>query len=141
MSRATLHLRPWRPGDLDAFDPRPDMAAEGAAARWDWSKGPPGPTWSLIRFPDQVIGIGGGLSQGRRLVPGVDDHGAEGFPRGDWAHAILCAATVIRHLEKVHGAEAADRAGAARISRRGERTMEKLGFSRWSEGRAASTAI
>jgi hypothetical protein len=126
-----VHLRPWQPGDERAFVPRPDMAAEGAALAWDWSNGPPGPTWSLIRWPAQVIGVGGGRPAAE---PGVYQVWAclEAFPRGDWALAILCASAVIRQLERAHGARRLTvlvRKGVAPF----ERTMERLGFTRTTE--------
>lgn len=63
--RYALSLRTYQRGDEAAFVPRADFAEEQAAIGWDWSKGPPGPTWTLVR-PNasllegyEVLGIGG----------------------------------------------------------------------------------
>ena len=105
MARASLFLASWRAGDEDAFTPRPDAAAERAATGWDWSRGPPGPTWTLMRYPREVLGVGGGVMMAGGCMQAWSCL-AE-LPRGDWAMAIDCAALV-----------RADFAGAARVIRR-----------------------
>lgn len=58
-----LLLRHYRHGDEDAFTPRADFAAERRAVNWDWRSGPPGPTWTLLRWTSlddfEVMGVGG----------------------------------------------------------------------------------
>lgn len=132
MGRRPIHLRPWRAGDETAFVPRPDMAAEGGAARFDWSKGPPGPTWSLVRWPEQVIGIAGGVPVASE--PGVFQVWAclADFPRGDWGLAILCAATAIKHLESSHGAKRLT-VLVKKDFHPARATMDRLGFKRTTE--------
>lgn len=99
--RAKIHMRPYRPGDEDAFHPRADFGEEREANGWDWSKGPPGATWTIMRGAE-VIGIGGGvdLGDGRwqvwaQLAP---------VARRDWPALIHHAGIVLTHLELCRGA-------------------------------------
>jgi hypothetical protein len=123
-------VRPYQRGDERRFTPRPDMREEMRRVGWDWTAGAPGPTWTLVRYHDQVLGLGGGFPQGLGAYQ-VWSALTE-LPRGDWAPAILCAAAVVRHLEQSHGARR-----LTVLVRKGfhqaERTMERLGFSRSTE--------
>lgn len=97
----TLSLRAYRRGDERAFTPRDDMQIEGEAVAWQWTmRGPPGPTWTLIRAETgKVVGVGGGVEQLRRgdwdmwcvLAP---------LSRRDWPSALACALEVMRTLER-----------------------------------------
>ncbi len=95
MGRIVLRLRPWRAGDEEAFEPRADMAQEARVNAWPWSKGPPGPTWTLMQG-DQVLGMGGAVQgeDGAWLAwATVADLG----PRF-WPEAVRLAGVVIDHM-------------------------------------------
>lgn len=127
MSRRAIFLRPWRPGDERAFAPRADLAEEFAKVDWDWDW-PPGPTWTVMRFPNQVIGVGGGVRVRRSATYQVWCVLAP-VPRGDWPLLMRCARAAFDHLERSHGARTLtayvrdDFAGAAA-------TLDRLGFTR-----------
>lgn len=127
MSR--FFVRPYEAGDEAAFTPRADMAAEQAALGWDWTRGPPGPTWTLARAPSgEVAGIGGGVRIARdrrfaRVWALIAD-----LPRRDWPDAVRCAGLVLGFLEAAGASTFTvlvreDLGGAARV-------MEHLGFTR-----------
>jgi RimJ/RimL family protein N-acetyltransferase len=56
----TLRLRPYSPGDLEAFEPRPEFREDMAASDWDWEASlPPGRVWTLARRNGEILGVGG----------------------------------------------------------------------------------
>lgn len=132
MTRAAIHLRPFQPGDEAKFELRLDFAREMRRLNWDWRK-PPAPTWTLVRFPDQVIGFGGFVAQG------LGHFQAFCFlahvPRGDWPKLIDCARVAIDDLRRGHDAIVATalvREGFAG----GAAVLERLGFLRSAEATA-----
>lgn len=130
MARRPIHLRPFQPGDHLVFALRPDMAQEFARLDWPWAKRLPGPTWTLVRYPGEVIGFGGGHLVG----PGAFQVYCflADLPRGDWTMAIACARTALGRLEREHGGRtftALLRVGHVA----GERTLARLGFTRSAE--------
>lgn len=67
MTPRLAYLSPWQSGDETAFEPRPDMAAERAFVGWDWTEGPPGPTWAVIAWTRQGwqrVGVAGFVRAG-----------------------------------------------------------------------------
>lgn len=55
-----LRLRPYADGDLERFEPTPLFVEDVGAGDWDWSNGPPpGRTWTLCRWDEQVLGVAG----------------------------------------------------------------------------------
>lgn len=130
VARAPLHLRPWGPEDIGAFAMRPDMAEDFARVAWVWSKGAPGPTWTLVRFPDEVLGFGGGYPN----APGAFQAWCflAKLPRGDWPMALRCARVALNKLQDEHAGwriTALVRLGFEP----GARTLERLGFTRSTE--------
>ncbi|MGH6958594.1 MAG: hypothetical protein ACREEW_18160 [Caulobacteraceae bacterium] len=130
MVRATIYARPYRPGDAERFAARADMASEKAAVDWDWEAGAPPGTRTLVRFPGEVIGLGGAIDAGG----GVFQAWAclAPVPRGDWPLLFGCANAVLNEAEL--------RRGARRIVAlvrtdwdAARRTLERLGFSRSAE--------
>lgn len=119
-----IRMRPWRPGDQDAFVPRADFAAERAAVDWDWADGAPGPTWTLHLWDGRVLGMGGGVAGAdgswlvwAQLAP---------FARQDTPQLLWLAMRVVEELFR-RGArriEAQCRPSAAAI-----RCLKRLGFS------------
>ena len=97
MARVKLKLRPWRAGDLLAFDPRSDFEREMRLNAWDWTKGPPGPTWTLVEC-DRVLGVGGGIAgeDGAWLAWAC----LSDLPARSWPEAVRCAGLAIDHLLK-----------------------------------------
>lgn len=95
-----LALRGYRKGDEDRFTPRPDMLIERERVNWEWGRrGPPGPTWTLIRAgTGEVVGIGGGVEHKRGhweiwcVLSPLRLH--------DWPSACACGLQVIRLLER-----------------------------------------
>ena len=122
-----LHLRPWRAGDEDAFEPRPDFVAERAMNAWNWKNGPPGPTWALLDRDQNVLGIGGGerlLGDAWRMWSQLSDLPARDFPA-----AIILAGKVMDHLKKDKGAKFFFAAALA-TSGGAIRCLVRLGFER-----------
>ena len=124
-----LHLRPWRAGDEDAFEPRPDFVAERAHNAWNWKNGPPGPTWTLLNRNQEVLGIGGGekvLDNSEavwKMWSQLCDLHARDFPA-----AIILAQKVMAHLAKDKGARRFY--SAARATSGGAiRCLQRLGFT------------
>lgn len=97
-----LRLRRYRPGDEAAFRLRPDFAAARAAVAWDWSKGPPGPTWTLERWNGEICGVGGGVDRrhGRFQVWAQ----LADLPARDWPQVLWLAARALTTLRLRHGA-------------------------------------
>jgi hypothetical protein len=127
VARRVIYLRPWRRGDERKVAMRPDMQVEFEKNHWDWAAGPPGPTWTLVRHPGELIGIGGGVAAGDGVWQAWCCL-AE-LPRGDWPLALCCARAALRHLQLRHGAvriTALVRDGFGP----GIRTLEHLGFTR-----------
>lgn len=128
MSRAAIHLRPFQIGDAAKFEPRLDFRREMQALNWDWSTGvPPGViAWTVVRFPDQVIGFGGAIES-------MNAWQAFAFlahvPRGDWPMLVDCARAGLDQLERRHGAKKITALvrenfpGACHV-------LERLGFTR-----------
>ena len=104
MLNPKLRMRPYRPGDEAAFTPREDFARERAAVDWNWALGAPGPTWTLVRWSGDVVGVGGAV---RTEEPGVWQAWAQlaELPRRDWPQAIWLAERALDYLEKHHGAK------------------------------------
>ena len=72
--RGRLHLRPFRAGDHDLFEPRADFVADRAMVGWDWEDGAPGFSWTVLDRDNRVMGIGGAVKMETRgllasLVP------------------------------------------------------------------------
>lgn len=130
MARAPLHLRPWVPEDVGAFAMRADMADDFAKVVWLWSAGAPGPTWTLVRFPGEVLGFGGGYPSRPATFQAwcfLAD-----LPRGDWPLALNCARAALNSLEAEHGARRIT--ALVRLGfEPGERTLRRLRFTRSAE--------
>lgn len=125
----TLRLRPWKPGDEDAFEVSADVAAERAMVAWDWSKGPPGPTWTLVRWSGEVAGVGGFHETAR------DARGATfqawcwlaDLPRRDWPKTMWLAGRAIDHAARHHGARRLEATASARMPG-AALCLQRLGF-------------
>lgn len=121
-----LHLRPYRPGDADAFVPRDDFAADRRATGWDWDKGPPpGRTWTVVRGRE-VVGIGGGYAHadGRWEAWALLSE----LRRCDWPRAVQLAGGALRYLEGAMHVRCIE--AWARCANPGaRRLLERLGFA------------
>ncbi len=122
---ARIYCAPWLPGDETAFTPAPLRAEERAAVAWDWSRGPPGPTWTLLRQSGEVVGVAGLHDRGEGVFEAWSSLG-EVRPM-EWPRLLWLAA---RRLEGawLHGAHtvlAACRAGEGGA----QRCLEILGFA------------
>lgn len=131
-----LRLRPWLPGDQDAFEMRPDFARESEISAWDWSKGAPGPTWTLERWNGEVMGVGGGIERDGLFVGWAR---LAQLANRDWPRALWCASKVLAFLargpgpDRVVATASQDVAGAARC-------LERLGFE-WRDSVAVGGVI
>ncbi len=119
-------MRPWRAGDEAAFEPSAAFAAErdGGFGAWDWSRGAPGPTWTILRGED-VIGVGGVCTFGR----GAWDAWCclADVSRRDWPTLIKLASRVLSYAVEQLGARTIE-ATARSNDARAERCLERLGF-------------
>lgn len=100
----TLRLRRWRPGDEDAFTPRADFAEQRAAVGWDWTQGAPGPTWTVLRWNGDVVGVGGFIQQG--LTEFAAWAWLAEVQRRDWPQLIWLAQRALTDVRTHHGARA-----------------------------------
>ena len=121
-----LRLRPYQAGDEDAFELRGDFAEERAATAWDWSKGPPGPTWTLTRWDEAVLGVAGAVDHGDdvwRVWAQLAD-----LPKRDWSQALWLAGRVLTYLETQRGATVIE-AEARAANPAAIASLRRLGFS------------
>lgn len=132
-----LRLRPYQPGDEDAFEPRADFAADRAATAWNWAKGAPGPTWTLLHGR-QVLGIGGAV-QGENHAWQAWAQLAE-LERRDWPQAVRLAGVVLTHLTDSLGAHWIW-AEARQANAGAGRALEHLGFEPFDIERRASLGV
>lgn len=123
--RERLTLRSYMPGDEDRFELRADFAQDRLATGWDWTRGAPGSTWTLMRGAD-VLGVGG-------YVRTCDGHieawaqTADMSPR-EWLQAAELARIGL-DLMLVPGGAATRIYAAARCDRPGAvRLLQRLGF-------------
>lgn len=126
MDRRELALRPWEPGDQDAFVLRADFAADRAMVDWDWSRGAPGLTWSVVRGRREVIGVGGVIAH--QASPWEAWAWLAEMPRRDWPTLLRMARGVLHRVEVVWGARIIE-AGAHADNPAAIRCLRKLGFS------------
>ncbi len=125
--RAKLRLRPYRAGDIDAFTPRVDMAAEKDAVGWAWADGPPpGRTWTLERWNGEVVGVGG-LYDWSGGVMDAWSVLAE-MPARDLAQALWLASRALTFAEQRDGATLL-RASCRTIHAGALRCLKRLGFA------------
>lgn len=118
-------MRPYRPGDEDAFNLRADFAEERAATAWDWSRGAPGPTWTIYRWSGEIVGIGGAVDQGDGLWQAWAQ--LADAPRRDWPQLLWLASRVLGYVETHHGAAAIE--AMARTSNPAAIScLQRLGF-------------
>lgn len=118
---AEIYLAKYLPGDEAAFIPRPDMAEDMAANGWDWSQGAPGPTWTLMRWDGEFLGIGGFVK--------LSDNGWEAWSvlsslrLRDWPRVLELAKMRLEALgsSTVLACCRSDSAGAMRV-------LDRLGF-------------
>lgn len=122
--RPALRMRRWCAGDEDAFTPRADFAQDQVENGWDWSKGAPGPTWTILRWTGEVVGIGGVIEQRTawHAWAQLADVG-----RRDWPQLVWLASRVLAFMESQH--QVAAFTADARVAQRGSaRLLRKLGF-------------
>lgn len=125
MVRPKLRLRPWKAGDETAFTPRQDFAQEQAMNAWDWAKGPPGPTWTIVAWDGSVTGIGGAVD----CLDGAWSLWTQLSisPRGYWPHLLWLAARAIEEMKIKHRAQRF--MAMARCGNHGAaRCLARLGF-------------
>lgn len=122
--RATIRMRPYKPGDEAAFVPRADFAQDRAASAWDWSAGAPGPTWTLHLWSGQVLGVGGAVRQGDRWLGWAQL--AEIHPR-DWPQLLWLARRVLELMRIRHGPVTIE--ALARPSMPAIACLRRLGFA------------
>jgi hypothetical protein len=130
VAKPGLKLRPYKPGDADAFTLRGDFEQDRRAMAWDWDAGPPpGRTWALLRGA-AVVGLGGGFDHGQGRWEAwayLSD-----LPRRDWPRVVHLAARVLELMTAELGARTieatarADSDGAARV-------LGRLGFTATGE--------
>lgn len=122
---ASLWMRPYETGDERRFQPRADMAEDLAAAAWDWTQGPPGQTWTLIRADGTVLGLGGFVDRGQDVFEAWSVLGA--LRARDVFQALWLAARRIEGARIVLGARRIV-AGARAADLGACRGLERLGF-------------
>ncbi|HUO22695.1 MAG TPA: hypothetical protein VMU59_09295 [Caulobacteraceae bacterium] len=125
MARASLSIRPWRPGDQTALSLRADFARERAARDWDWRAGPPGPTWTICRPDGAVVAIGGGVAAPDDVWQVWAWFGPVSLR--DWPFLLAAATHVMDQLDALEPGyviEATARYGFSAAVR----TLAKLGF-------------
>lgn len=106
---------------------RPESQRESVAADWDWSNGPPGPTWTVFRCGEslgEICGVAGGydLGDGDMLAwAWIAD-----LATREWPAALDLAETVIEFL-RIGGARRV--LAHARVGMPGAvECLQRLGF-------------
>lgn len=129
MAKPKLRLRPWKPGDQDAFVPRGDFAQDRQHVNWDWTQGPPGPTWAIVRWDETVVGVAGFVvHEGPVQVESLDAWAwLADLPRRDWPQLLWLANNTITHMARTTGARMVY-ASARKALVGAARCLERLGF-------------
>lgn len=120
-------MRPYRPGDEDAFTPRADFARDRATNGWDWTAGPPGPTWAICRWTGEVVGLGGAIEHPGETGRWYGWAQLCETPRRDWPQLLWLAQRVLTIMQLQRGmrridAHTAEAPGAMRC-------LQRLGFT------------
>jgi hypothetical protein len=122
-----LCARTFVAADEVRFVMRDDFAAWAAADPWDWSKGPPGPTWTLCKAPGdlacEVLGIAGLNRYGPSRMHLWARLGLLG-PR-QWVQALGLTAHILEQFVRFNPGLVVT---AQAASAAGERCLRRLGF-------------
>lgn len=123
--RPMIRTRPYKPGDEAAFVLRDDFAEERLASDWDWSRGAPGPTWTLHLWGGEVLGIGGAVKEGEAWLCWAQ---LTEIHRRDVPQLLWLARRVLEHL-RVQFGDGIRLEAMTRPSLPAIRCLRRLGFS------------